>query len=60
MKFDVDEDFIKVLCKICIEMLLSLNLFFRRIIGIRGLEDLFFFSRAVKFVFGHIVDFKAK
>lgn len=58
MKTDVDKDFVKAAVQNMYRNAFNPEFIFRRIIGIRGLEDLFFFSRAVKFVFGHISDFK--
>ena len=58
MKTDVDKDFVKTAVQNMYKNAFNPEFIFRRIIGIKGLEDLIFFSRAIKFVFGHIIDFK--
>jgi len=60
MKTDVDKEFVKAAVQNMYKNAFNPEFIFRRIIGIRGLDDLFFFSKAVKFVIGHIDDFKEK
>ena len=58
MKSEVEDDFIKSSVKDMYKNAFNPEFVFRRVIGIRNLEDIKFLFKAVKFVFGHIVDFK--
>jgi anaerobic magnesium-protoporphyrin IX monomethyl ester cyclase len=57
MKTDIDEDLIKKAAQNMYKTALNPEFIYRRIINIRSKEDIIFLFRAVKFVFGHIIDF---
>lgn len=57
MKSEVEEDFIKVAVQNMYKNAFNFEFMFRRIFGLRKLEDVFFLFRAVNFVFGHLKDF---
>ncbi len=58
LKSEVQEDFIKSAVNNMYRNAFTPEFIFRMIIGIRDIEDIIFIFRAVKFVFGHITDFK--
>jgi len=58
MKSKVDEDSIKVAVQNMYRNAFNFEFIFRRIFGIRNLNDFIFLFRAVNFVFSHLKDFK--
>jgi anaerobic magnesium-protoporphyrin IX monomethyl ester cyclase len=60
MKTEVEEDFIKSAVQDMYRNAFNPEFIFRRIFGIRSLEDIKFLIRAVKFVFSHLKDFKKR
>ena len=58
MKTDINKDLIKNAVRNMYKNAFNPEFIFRRIIGIRGIEDIIFLFRGVRFVFGHITDFK--
>ena len=60
MESEVDEVYIRNSVQNMYKNAFNLEFLFRRVIGIKGLDDILFFYRGVKFVIGHINDFKRK
>jgi len=60
MESNVDKKFMTDAVRNMYKNAFNPEFIFRRIIGVRSLDDLAFFSKAVKFVFGHITDFGEK
>jgi len=60
MKSEVDEAFIKSAVQNMYRNAFNFEFIFRRIFGLRKIEDVFFLFRAANFVFGHLKDFKKK
>lgn len=60
MKSEIKDDFIKNAVQDMYRNAFNAEFIFRRIFGIRNLEDIKFLIRAGKFVFGHITDFGKK
>lgn len=58
MKSEVEEDFIKGAVQNMYKNAFNFEFIFRRIIGIRNLEDVKFLFKAARFVFSHITDFR--
>jgi radical SAM superfamily enzyme YgiQ (UPF0313 family) len=58
MKSEVEDDFIKNSVQNMYKNAFSPEFIFRRIIGIKNLEDIKFLFKATKFVFSHIIDFR--
>jgi len=60
MKSEVDEDFIKNSVQNMYKNAFNFEFIARRLFSIRKMEDISFLIKAVKFVFGHLKDFKQK
>ena len=60
IKSQVGEDFIISSMQNMYKNAFSPEFVFRRIIGIKNLDDIKFLFKATKFVFSHIVDFNKK
>jgi len=58
MKSEVEEDFIKSAVKNMYKNAFNPEFVFRRVVGIKNLDDIKFLFKAIKFVFSHIIDFK--
>ena len=58
MKTDISEDLIKKAAQSMYKTALNPEFLYRKIISIRSTTDIIFLFRAVKFVFGHIIDFR--
>ena len=58
MKSDINEKYIMDSVKNMYKNAFNPEFIFRKISGIRGVEDIRFIFKAVKFIFGHIFDFK--
>jgi len=58
MKSEVEEDFIKSAVKDMYRTAFNPEFVFRRVIGIKNMDDIKFLFKATKFVFSHIVDFR--
>ena len=60
MKSEVEADFIKSAVKDMYRNAFNPEFVFRRVIGIKNMDDIKFLFKATKFVFSHIVDFNKK
>jgi len=60
IKTETDEDFIKSAVQNMYRNAFNLEFIFRRILSIRNIKDIIFFFKAIKFIFGHIIDFGRK
>jgi len=58
MKSEVEEDFIKSAVQDMYKNAFNLEFIFRRIFGVKKLDDFIFLFRAVNFVLAHLKDFK--
>ena len=60
IKSEVDENFIKNSVQNMYKNAFSPEFVFRKIFSIRNIKDIIFFFKAIKFIFGHIIDFGRK
>ena len=60
MKSEVEEDFLKSAVQNMYKNAFNFEFIFRRIIGIRNLDDLSYIIKAIRFVLSHITDFNKK
>ncbi|MHB9129367.1 MAG: B12-binding domain-containing radical SAM protein, partial [Candidatus Humimicrobiaceae bacterium] len=58
MKSEVDKEFIKGAVQNMYKNAFNFEFIFRKIIGIKNIDDIKFLFKATRFVFGHVADFK--